>query len=48
MAVLGLHCCVGFSLAVESRGHSLVGVQGVLLIVVGGASLVPEPCCRAQ
>ena len=38
MAVLGLHCCAGFSLAVESRGHSLVGVQGVFLIAVGGFS----------
>ena len=33
LAVLGLHCCEGFSLAVASRGCSLVAV-GRLLIVV--------------
>ena len=30
MAVLGLHCCAGFSLVVESRGYSLVAVCGLL------------------
>ena len=31
MAVLGLHCCLGFSLVAASRGYSLVAVCGVLL-----------------
>ena len=39
MAVLGLHCCVGFSLFVESRGCSLGAVRGLL---IAGASLVSE------
>ena len=30
MAVLGLHCCAGFSLVVESRGYSIVAVCGLL------------------
>ena len=30
MAVLGLHCCVDFSLVAASGGHSLVAVQGLL------------------
>ena len=33
LAVLGLRCCVGFSLAVESEGYSLV-VVGRLLFTV--------------
>ena len=37
MAVLGLHCCKGFSLVVASRGYSLVHE---LLVLV--ASLVAE------
>ena len=42
LAGLGLHCCVGFSLVVASRVHSLVAVLGCsgLLIVV--ASLFGE------
>ena len=39
LAVLGLRCHVGFSLAVESRGYALVEVHGLLLVVV---SLVAE------
>ena len=31
MVVLGLCCCVGFSLAVASRGSSLVVVLGLLI-----------------
>ena len=31
MAVLGLHCCMGFFLVAESRGYSLVGVSGFLV-----------------
>ena len=34
---LGLCCCAGFSLVVESRGYSLVVVRGLLTVV---ASLV--------
>ena len=30
MAVQGLHCCAGFSLAAPSRGYSLVVVCGLL------------------
>ena len=33
LAVLGLHCCVGFSLAVESEGYSLVAVCRLLFTV---------------
>ena len=36
---LGLCCCVGFSLAVESGGYSPVAVCGLLTV---GASLVVE------
>ena len=32
VALLGLHCCVGFSLVVGSRGYSLVVVHGLLFI----------------
>ena len=38
-AVLGLCCCVGFPLVVESRGYSLVEVLGLLSVV---ASLAAE------
>ena len=37
LAVLGLRCCVGFSLAVENGDNSLVVVRGLLTVV---ASLV--------
>ena len=37
MAVLGLCCCVGFSLVTEKGGYSPVAVQGLLIAV---ASLV--------
>ena len=39
LAVLGLHCCSGFSLVVTSRGYSLVAVHGLLIVV---ASLAAE------
>ena len=39
LAVLGLPCCVGFSLAVESRSYSLVVGHGLFIAV---ASLVSE------
>ena len=39
MAVLGLRCCVGFSLVVVSGGYSLFVVHGLLIVV---ASLVAE------
>ena len=39
LAVLGLHCCVGFSLAVVSGGSSPVVVQGLLIAVT---SLIVE------
>ena len=37
--MLGLHCCVGFSLVVVSKGYSVVVVHGLLIAVV---SLVVE------
>ena len=39
LAVLGLHCCTGFSLVVVSRGYSLVAMHRLLIVV---ASLVVE------
>ena len=39
LAVLGLGCCYGFSLVVESRGFSLVAVLRLLIVV---APLVAE------
>ena len=39
MAVLGLHCCRGFSLGVRSKGYSQVAVRGILIAM---ASLVTE------
>ena len=30
--MLGFHCCVGFSLVVMSRGHSVVAVTGSLAV----------------
>ena len=44
MALLGLHCCLGFSLVVESRGYSLVVVHGLLIAVT---SVVLERGSRA-
>ena len=37
--VLGLHCCTGFSVVMESGGSSLVVVCGLLIVM---ASLVTE------
>lgn len=34
LAVVGLHCCKGFSLAVTSMGCSLAVVHGLLTAVV--------------
>ena len=39
LAVLGLHCCTGFSLVVVSGGYSPAGVHGLFIVV---ASLVVE------
>ena len=39
LAVLCLHCCVGFSLVAASGGYSLVVLHGLLIVV---ASLVGE------
>ena len=39
LAVLGLHCCAGFCLVAESRGHSLVAVCRLLLALVGPQAL---------
>ena len=37
--MLGLRCCVGFSLVVVSRGYSLVAVCGLLVAVASLAGL---------
>ena len=39
MAMLGLHCRTGFSLAAASKGYTLAAGQGLLIAV---ASLVAE------
>ena len=39
LAVLGLHCCADFSLAVASRGYSVTAVRRYL---IAEASLVSE------
>ena len=33
LATLGLHCCAGFPLVLESRGYSLVAACGLLIVV---------------
>ena len=33
MAVLGLHCCIGFSLVVESVGYSVVAGHQLFIVV---------------
>ena len=37
LSMLGLHCCVGFSLALASRGSSLVALRGLLAVASLGA-----------
>ena len=39
MAVLGVHCCVGFSLVAASQGYSLVAVYELLIVVVSPVDL---------
>ena len=39
LAVLGLRCCLGFSLVAASEGCSLASVHG---LAIAGASLVGE------
>ena len=39
LAVLGFHCCTGFSLVAGSMGYSLASVRGLLIVA---ASLVSE------
>ena len=39
MAMLGLHCCLEFSIVAASRGYSLVAAHGLLIATV---SLVAE------
>ena len=38
LAVLGLFCCVGFSLVAESRDYSLVPMHGLLIAVASPVS----------
>ena len=44
LAVLGLHCCMGFSLAVVSRPCSSVTVRGLLLWNMGSGASVAAAC----
>ena len=37
MAVLGLRCCMDFSLVGESGGYSLVAMHGLLIAVASAA-----------
>ena len=41
LAVLGLRCCMRFSLVTESGSYTLVVVGGLLIVVCGAFS-----CCR--
>ena len=45
LAVLGVHCCAGFSLVAESGGYTLVALRGFLIAV---ASLVVEHHSRSR
>ena len=45
LAVLSLHCCVGFSLVVAAEGYSLVVVRGLLTAV---ASILWATGCRVH
>ena len=38
LTVLGLHCCMGFSLVVKRGGYSLVVVRGLLVVGYSGFS----------
>jgi len=38
LAVLGLHCCTGFSQVVASRGHSSDVLHGLLLAVASSVA----------
>ena len=38
LAVLGLHCCTGFSLLMASSGYSLVVVHGLLIVVASSVA----------
>ena len=52
LAVLGLHCCTGFSLGTVSRGYSLLAVQRLLIVMASlvlgfsGGSDDKEPACK--
>ena len=45
LAVLGLHCCVGFSLVAMSRGYSVIAIHRLL---TAAASLVAEHRLQAR
>ena len=48
LAVLGLGCCVGFSLVVKSRGYSLAVVPGLQGVGVSVVVLHGTSSCGAQ
>ena len=46
--MLGLRCCTGFSLVVETRGDSLVSVHGLLISVASLVMNVGSRVCRLR
>ena len=44
LAVLGLRCCMGFSLVLESRGYSLVAVNALLIAVASQCGAQAPGC----
>ena len=48
LAVLGLHCCPGFPLVAESRGHSVVLVLRLLTAVVSLLQSMGSMASRLQ
>ena len=45
LAVLGLHCCAGFSLVEASRGYSLAAVHGLPTAVTSLVELRLSGAC---
>ena len=48
LAVLGLGCCVGFSLVVASRGYSQVAMRGLLTVVSSLVAKLSHHRCGAR
>ena len=45
LGVLGLHCCVGFSLVAESEGRSLAALRRLLIVVASLVGHMGFGCC---